>query len=652
MYGIGEPVQSGKSMTVEIGGRDRFKFFKRPVVATLEEGSQTTAPLALASNRPTIHRALQPRSQILQTDARGTVVMPRPPKTLDPVVRRPLPVKSDSIGTLVAADGTSSGSGMTCEMGCQTLYRENDCQTDPFTPDYFVEEGHEPEVLALMELRYGEGLPATLGEVEMIDRVQRRKNVEASLPQGSDPESMNARLHALETLEKTEWEEREAHIRGLQEGRLQQIESALHRREARREEASRQRVEELKKAKLAEVEKQLQRTQEKRLVATRKLTAKHANPTAEKSVRDIISAHSVNGPRGQSVSSNALVEKINTSNYDVRPTLLTFPEGLDELERTKVPKLQTVREDRLQPPTDKAHQLLSTNYQKRQAKQVVEHLDYADSIIQASKAEKQKQQSVQDLYRATPRLQRPDTPTLMLAGDAEEEREEAMLLLQRLLRGRAVQNDFFEGKERCHGLIEELQAASNAKGQEDWWKNDKQREEEEAKRQAAVQAAVDEAQGDIVFGTLDHLFKELQRQQEAAKVDRLRQLAERTRQDREHHERQTRDRERAARAREEYQYAQIVRATDATIETYLDQLLSTTIQSSSRAQAVNEQLVDKPQPSLSTPLEREEYVCGLLDRLVIPFVSHSIDRNKKDHERAKALAQVPGAVLSSSLAGL
>lgn len=645
MYGYGgDPVQGGRTMTVEIGGRDRFKFFKRPVVPSMD--GQPQAPLALTANRPTIHRALQPRSQLLQSEARGTV-MPHTKPRLDPVPKKP--------GTAPAGashgDATGDNADGTREMSCQTMMRENDCQTDPYTPDYFVEEGHEPEVLAIMELRYGEGLPAGLGEVEMIDRVQRRKNVETQLPQGNDNGSMQARLTALETLEKTEWDEREEHIRGLQEARLKQIDSALHRREAKREEASKQRVEAMKKAKLAEVESQLQKMQEKRLVATRKLTAKHANPCCEKPKREIIGAHATHGAQGKEVTTNALVEKINTNNYDVRPTLLSFPEGLQELERTAVPKMETVKESKLQPPSEKAVSMLGTNFQKRKAKQVQEDLDYADGIIETSKQEKQAQQSVQDLYRATPRLQRPDTPTLLLQGDEEEEREEAMLLLQRLLRGRAVQNDFFEGKERCHGLIEELQAASNAKGHEEWWRPEKEKEDFHAQQDTAVQSVVDEAQGDVVFGTLDYLYKELLRQQEAAKVDRLRMLAEATRAEREAAEAKRRAAERAVRAAEEYQYARVVRSTDATVETFLEQMLQRSVSTTARTQAVKEQLRDRAeQPSLNDSVAREEYVCNLLDSFVIPLVVEKA--GDKDHERVKALAHVATGAALDAMAGL
>ena len=42
-----------------------------------------------------------------------------------------------------------------------------------------------------------------------------------------------------------------------------------------------------------------------------------------------------------------------------------------------------------------------------------------------------------------------------------DEVDRAVVLLQRLIRGRAVQNLFFEGRERCRGLICELQAAAS-----------------------------------------------------------------------------------------------------------------------------------------------------------------------------------------------
>ena len=37
--------------------------------------------------------------------------------------------------------------------------RESDTQTDPYTPDYVVPAGTEPEVLGLAALKWGRGSP-------------------------------------------------------------------------------------------------------------------------------------------------------------------------------------------------------------------------------------------------------------------------------------------------------------------------------------------------------------------------------------------------------------------------------------------------------------------------------------------------------------
>merc|ERR1719440_2627867 len=57
-------------------------------------------------------------------------------------------------------------------------------------------------------------------------------------------------------------------------------------------------------------------------------------------------------------------------------------------------------------------------------------------------------------------LERPETPRVKEdVLPEEEEQEAAVLLLQRILRGRAYQNRMFEGKEKRLDLINELRAA-------------------------------------------------------------------------------------------------------------------------------------------------------------------------------------------------
>ena len=54
-------------------------------------------------------------------------------------------------------------------MGVQSRFRESYAQTDPFTPQFTTYEGENPEVLDLVHMKYGSGLPATMEEMEYID---------------------------------------------------------------------------------------------------------------------------------------------------------------------------------------------------------------------------------------------------------------------------------------------------------------------------------------------------------------------------------------------------------------------------------------------------------------------------------------------------
>jgi hypothetical protein len=51
----------------------------------------------------------------------------------------------------------------------QTVFRESEAQTDPFTPEYIIEKENAPEVLTIAHLKYGKGLPASMAEMELIE---------------------------------------------------------------------------------------------------------------------------------------------------------------------------------------------------------------------------------------------------------------------------------------------------------------------------------------------------------------------------------------------------------------------------------------------------------------------------------------------------
>jgi len=113
----------------------------------------------------------------------------------------------------------------------QTDYRDSETQTDPYSPEYVIQPGTEPELLTLATLSYSNGLPAGLAEVELIERarIKRRWLVcvcgiavvinnklfdrEATLPPLNDLEQMEKRRRMMEEQERKEWAFRESEIK-------------------------------------------------------------------------------------------------------------------------------------------------------------------------------------------------------------------------------------------------------------------------------------------------------------------------------------------------------------------------------------------------------------------------------------------------------
>jgi len=107
---------------VDVGGRERAKFFRKPLVpfmeniqplVVLDTGRSTTGTFGDPSAKPGPGRLLGPTKPIVSSEQPTT--------------------KTQAI---------------------QTDYMEREAQTDPYTPEYVVKPGEQPEVLTLATLMY------------------------------------------------------------------------------------------------------------------------------------------------------------------------------------------------------------------------------------------------------------------------------------------------------------------------------------------------------------------------------------------------------------------------------------------------------------------------------------------------------------------
>merc|ERR1711998_118148 len=106
------------------------------------------------------------------------------------------------------------------------------------------------------------------------------------------------------------------------------------------------------------------------------------------------------------------------------------------------------------------------SHDERKAMKLTGDLKKMDSIISEQRESEQLGASVSGSGKGVElpawrtrvsKAERPPTPTVDI--DPSDEMANCIVLIQRLLRGRAVQNAIFEGKERRKELIRELRAA-------------------------------------------------------------------------------------------------------------------------------------------------------------------------------------------------
>jgi uncharacterized protein with von Willebrand factor type A (vWA) domain len=156
-----------------------------------------------------------------------------------------------------------------------------------------------------------------------------------------------------------------------------------------------------------------------------------------------------------------------------------------------------------------------------------------------------------------------------------------VVLLQQFIRGRAVQNELFEGKERRQELVNELRSTHALRDNEKAIKDQQAKamqKASEAKQQEQLNtivgtSVVAEMTGSNIGGMLDFLSKELVRLQEERRIHAFAMVAERQRRMREAEESGKRQIEENRRKQQDEVFRQVVGVHQSTVDTYLEDLI-------------------------------------------------------------------------------
>ena len=476
-----------------------------------------------------------------------------------------------------------------CDTGIQTIYREEGTLTDPFSPEEVVTKNTDPELLRIKHFKYGKELPPTMDELYYIEEMREKIAFDKSLPPMTDEASFELRRRLMEEQEIREWDKRENEKIKNENNKLKLLENVLIERE---KEIEKEKNKQLKafKSKQNEVKNQIvAKIQFRKQKILRKLNRLQKNFQNLKGKRDIIEEYSDHSSKvyahimREGISLDNLSEKfrknpIALSNYEMYKELLgglkgehsTIDASLDaflnkssrklfKLERHHINQLEKAY-DELYPTVDMEKSNKVNDKYNLNIQNVVPRVDtpYLESRPELKDYPHQEVNLEQNRFeQEEKRIKK------------SEVKHRVATLMQKLLRGRALQNLMFDGKEKRLALIEELLIVANIE------KIDEEQEKQVLQyydQNLKEKAQVNMFKGKLVSDTADYLAKELVRFTEEKNVRNFIKEARKERNKREAVEIGRRQAERILKNKEDIMFNEVMQVHQESVDDYIDDI--------------------------------------------------------------------------------
>ncbi|CAH8861774.1 unnamed protein product [Trichobilharzia szidati] len=537
----------------------------------------------------------------------------------------------------------------------QTMYRDSEAQTDPYSPPYVVSVGETPETLTLATLGYGHGLPAGLYDVETIERARQRREVESNLEPykdiANDPVKVAKRRKILEKLENREWYYREREVEALQEVRLNVLTELLRRREERQQEIMAKRLDRTWQERCAKKEAKCRAIQYRYIAELRKLLKRRIASKEFKFKRDVISDYAT--PSSQvfaPLTRLGVFPDRSSESYVVKNAYLTSYEGLLALEAS-LPRFVFEPRIKIKKPVI----YTKDGFLRREYRHQEELAELHNYLLKTSLNEEnnivRKPRFLQKIEKPIPR---PLTPGISPPTSEEsEEHELAATVLQSLIRGRAIQTQMYEGKEKRRELISELRSTHALLKDEQAQKKRQKltilsRQEDHdhlIHQDNRMEAILGRFESDSLANMLDFLSKELDRLIEERRAHALILLAERQRRIREAEESGTRQKEERRRREQDEIFKQLVKVHEETVDNYLANIAGLTVDTTA-SQLAREEIsklakqIDEDSHLYEMnrdELKSDELAAELVHNFLIPYVNKQSYELHKERRQRKYL---------------
>ncbi|GAB0177609.1 cilia- and flagella-associated protein 91 [Grus japonensis] len=586
----------------EVSGRNRYKYFARPLIPS-NKLLPLYVPHTMAKTEPYVHSAT------------GDI------KVFGPKLRT---------------------------LGTQTDYRDGEAQTDPFSPEYVVPSGSVPELLTLATLTWGRGLPAGLAEVEMIERAREKRAWEATLPEMDSASQIAKRRKMMDDMERKEWAFREQEIEKLQAVRLEVLKKLLWTQQENQNKLDAKCLDDHWQNHQKAKEEKIKKIQHDCALMLRKLIAKRKNVMGKLERRDIIKEYTDFTSQTYAPLSRIGYFPDNQSEcYVVKNFYLNTFAGLCELEASLPDSVTQVK---IKAPKPK-YTTTKTGFIKRSARLEVQLAQVHQALLEKKNKVKEPKKPFRFLEKVEKPVPRPPTPILEKPAIEEEEAELAVICLQKLLRGRAIQNMMFQEKEKQLDLIRELRTTHALqedgqlllKAEEQMTLALQQQHDLQMHKLSLVENHLAREEGRVLANMFDFLSKELVRLQEERKIHAFVMLAERQRRMREAEESGRRQVEERRRQEEDKIFKQVVKVHQSTIDSYLEDIILSSMENTAEEQAREEiqrmaveiNDIAYEMESRRTRLQSEEIVAELVYDFLIPEAAKMSIREKVRQSQRK-----------------
>lgn len=173
---------------------------------------------------------------------------------------------------------------------------------------------------------------------------------------------------------------------------------------------------------------------------------------------------------------------------------------------------------------------------------------------------------------------RPTTPKINIPLEEEEEMTVAAIMLQKIIRGRIVQNEMYEGKERRRALINELRTRHILREADPTLESATYEKTPQRLFEIGIQS-------EYIGKQLDFYTKELVRLREERRIAIFVKLADRTRRMREAEQSGQRQMELERRKQEDIIFKQVMGVHQESVDSWLETLLIDSVDSTTNLQA-------------------------------------------------------------------